>query len=1146
MTPHDAEHRRRIREDLGTSFLVEAAAGTGKTHCFVDRVVEAIATGRANVQSLVAVTFTRKAAGELRLRIRRGLFERRTQVEAPSRDRIDDALLRLEEAQIGTIHGFCADLLRRHPVWAGVDPGFVEMDRDEARVFLDRAFSRWFERGLERADPALLRALARAEAARDAPRRWLLKALEDVVDLRDLGSQWAPAEHDLLAAARSVWPALVRVAERVETTPSSQLEATRKMRLELVAEAHRAWAHRFADDDIDPIALEGDLVYLARELQAPRRRMYGAWTDEVSAPAVEKEIRELLERLRRYRQASDQSLAPALKASLEGALADYDALKRAAGRLDAVDLLLRSRELLRRHAEVRRAEASRLEFIGVDELQDTDPVQTEVLMLLAQHDFEGADWRRVRPDPGRVFLVGDPKQAIYGFRRASMSFYLDMRRGLLDAGLERLELTQSFRALAPIQNLVNLTFAPTFGSPDAPAPGQPGYVPLAGGPPARDDQPAIMVVSGQLSRVSKHWDWRRLQDEHARACMRSLCIFCHWLVEKSGFRVRDGLDDALEPRWRPVQARDVAILFRKMSFSYGPDRVAVACDELERLGVPFTLSGRSRLAERDEVEALRNGLRAIEWPSDELAVHATLAGPLFAIPDEELWSFRRSAGRLHPLEARPPDHGEPAVAEALDLLRTLHEQKADRSVVGTLSALLGATRALAGFAHEPAGSEVLAHIDVVFELARAYEQRAPASIRGFLEELDRTRELDAHERPVEEHVDGVRVTNVHKAKGLEFPVVILADPHSPQRGSDRRYVDPSSGQAAFEIVGCRPRELDEAVDRAREASEAEENRLAYVAATRARDLLVVPGYGFGLSEMKVSTKSVSWFGPFHENVYPRVAEPTRLDVMGGDPEDPFSAFEPDDSPRVLPEPIRAGEYFAAPETPYVWVARSILRPTPVPRAGLAREDALDPRGSGAEAAISAHEAWKASRHEAVAAGRRPSETLIRASQAYQPPPGDPVPVRVEAVPRRAGRPSGARFGQLVHDVLEVAPWDAKIDQLMELARHAARSMGAVEVEIEHAAWATQAAQEHELLRAAAQAEACHREWPITLRTDQGEVMDGVIDLLYFADGRWTVVDYKTGRLQELALEASRHQVSWYVRALQRAFRAPVRGVLLQV
>ena len=138
----DQQARDQIASALDETLVVEAAAGTGKTTALVQRMVRILATGRAQMDGLVAVTFTEKAAGELKLRLRQELENERAAVRLPAEERaaLEAALRSLEDAQIGTIHGFCADLLKEYPVEAGVDPLFVVLTEDQARRRYDEAF----------------------------------------------------------------------------------------------------------------------------------------------------------------------------------------------------------------------------------------------------------------------------------------------------------------------------------------------------------------------------------------------------------------------------------------------------------------------------------------------------------------------------------------------------------------------------------------------------------------------------------------------------------------------------------------------------------------------------------------------------------------------------------------------------------------------------------------------------------------------------------------------------------------------------------------------------------------------------------------------------------------------------------------------
>ena len=284
-------------------------------------------------------------------------------------------------------------------------------------------------------------------------------------------------------------------------------------------------------------------------------------------------------------------------------------------------------------------------------------------------------------------------------------------------------------------------------------------------------------------------------------------------------------------------------------------------DAIEARGIPHLLVGGKAFHGREEVEAIRAVLAAIEWPDDELSTFAALKGPLFAIDDEHLFEFKSRFGTFHPfrvppelggnsgqdlaLTAEPTTHLMP-IADALRLLQQLH-RGAELSSGRRHDRPAARGDARARRLHPAAGGRAGAR-------QRPAHRRARASVRGRRRHLvprlhRRTAaggaSTEAAEAPIlEEGSDGVRLMTVHKAKGLEFPVVILADLTCRMSRSDAsRYLDPERGLCAIRLGGWAPHELQdhEAEEVARD--EAEGVRLAYVAATRARDLLVVPALG---------------------------------------------------------------------------------------------------------------------------------------------------------------------------------------------------------------------------------------------------------------------------------------------------------------
>jgi ATP-dependent exoDNAse (exonuclease V) beta subunit len=546
--------------------------------------------------------------------------------------------------------------------------------------------------------------------------------------------------------------------------------------------------------------------------------------------------------LRAFLASSDADLAPLIHAALQDAIVDYESLKSKSGSLDFLDLLIKTRDLIRDPGAVRQELQGRFTHFFVDEFQDTDPLQAEILFLLAADDHMVTDWRAVRPVPGKLFLVGDPKQSIYRFRRADVAFYGEIKKRLLGMGAELLHLTTSFRSPPSIQALVNGAFEPAIAA-DAEAD---GYVPL---------QPQRREVVGRPTIVAlpaprRYGNFGKVTDYRINESLPgAIGAFIDWLINESGWTVEES------DRLVPIRPRHVVILFRRFR-SFRTDVTRPYVRELEARRIPHVLVGGRSFHDREEIIALRNAITAIEWPDDELKVFATLRGPLFALSDEALLLFRQQIcddgtlkiRRLNPMQIVDRAALDPMsleVADALDLLRRLHVGRNGRPIAETLTMLLQAVRAQAGIALWQNGEQALANCQRLIDTARRFEGRA-SSFRAFVESFEADAERgEVDEAPiVEEGTEGVRVMTVYKAKGLEFPIVILADPtYSATRDRPTRHIDSSRSLWLEPLCGAMPIELLEASDLEMKRDRAEAIRVAYVAATRARDLLVIPTCG---------------------------------------------------------------------------------------------------------------------------------------------------------------------------------------------------------------------------------------------------------------------------------------------------------------
>ncbi len=1209
----DRATRDRIQTDLGTSMLVEAAAGTGKTTQLIGRLVAVITTGATTVDKIVAVTFTRKAAGELKLRLREALEEARADTNAVVRERVEAAIAHLEETRIGTIHSFCADLLRQRPVEAGVDPDFAEVADDEGPRLFARAFDRWIQDQFEVMPEGLRRALSRLAlesgyqgGQRSTPLERLRDAAWKLAEWRDYPAAWQRPPFDRVPLIDRLVDLVARLASHARRanhkgdrlrnslepvvildtwirragfdllpkpeTPSTsplpdgvlRFPSTQAEQVETedpfarVPEGGQHWTGKLETRDYD--ALEARLLELRVQLRRPQNKHKGRgkFAEALPREQVIEERDLFLECLDHFQRVANADLAALLQRELRGVLPEYERTKHSEGRLDFSDLLLLTRLLLVTSADVRNTLQEQISHLFIDEFQDTDPVQAEVLLLLAADDPSCVDWREVRPAPGKLFVVGDPKQSIYRFRRADVRLYEGIKERLRERGTAILELGRSFRANSGIQRFVNAAFAPLMDA-DAAA-GRPSYLALGEFRQAPEGQPAVVSLPVPSPYKWKYLSQRAIEESQPKA----VAAYCDWLINKSGFKVeRDG-------DWVPVTEADICILFRRY-LSWGRDVTRPYTQALEDRGITHLLIGARTFHQREEIETLRAALLAIEHPDEELVCFATLRGSLFSFSDELLLRYRAAVGGFsafawqafhkrngqkrsgkQPSDKKPTGsefenprvNGElEPVGEVLDLLVKLHRLRNRRAVVETVQELLDTTRARAGFALRPAGHQVLANVERICELARAYEMTGGRSFRGFVERLEAqaARPTSAEAPVVEDGAEGVRIMTVHAAKGLEFRVVILADmtANIAIREPDAA-VDADTGLCATKLLGCAPIDLIQRMDVEKARDHAEGVRVAYVAATRARDLLVVPAVG--------DEARPGWIEPLNSALYPE--NPRDSEPSPGCPE--FGERSVLERPMELESPGEAAGLMGS-EDPSVkpglhrfegshgrysvtWWDPAVLHLDVKREVGLAREGLLSPKvlqqldGAGSTAAsapavernLERYRSWQIKRASILASGSAPSREVEAVTAIDAEPPGGIRTVALQTVRRvDSCRPSGLRFGELVHSVLQLVDLRRSqveiIDQARELALMTARIIGASDRERDAAVEAVGELAGSSLGAELRAATGLWREFPlsakVTIQSEDGiareVVVDAVIDLMFTNGSEIVVVDFKT-------------------------------------
>ncbi|HEX7254092.1 MAG TPA: UvrD-helicase domain-containing protein [Thermoanaerobaculia bacterium] len=822
----DSPERERIQETLDRNLFVEAAAGTGKTRSLVDRMVAMVREGSASIERVSAVTFTIKAAAHLSERFQAALEDaRRHEGDSTRRARLDAGIAGLDRCFIGTIHAFCARLLRERPVEAGVDPEFAELDEAENLIAQREAWETYTQRLFVEESPLLER---------------LATLGVTLVSLRETYNRLADnSDVEPVRATRGAPPnleparlALAELLERAaEELPASAPQAGWDSFQRHLREALRLWR---AVDPSRPSTLIDVLESL--DFTASSKVTQNRWPHGPRAKKLASD----------FDLARNTVLAPALSAWREylypilidailPAVADFRSRRLAAGRLNFQDLLLFARDLLRDHPEARRDFQNRFTPILVDEFQDTDPIQAEVILYLTGRDVTERGWRRLEPIPGSLFVVGDPKQSIYRFRRADIETYEFVRERIVSSGGEVVKLASNFRSSPTICGWINRVFAPLFPSPAARE--QAAYTPLFS---ARETVPEEPQGVFRLE-VPAHS--RREQVARSDAD-----LIARWIRA-----ALDGASLPLEKKRKPyipsprkLAPGDFMILLR---YRYHLRHYARA---LEARRIPYEISGGGAFRDSREIAVLLPFLEALIDPDDPLPLVAALRGDLFGVDDRALFEFRRAGGRFS-LLSEPPGATDARIHRAWRMLRESRESVRRLPPAAALSTIVERLGLVAAAAADELGETNSGNLLKAMTLARELSSRGEpfAAIVRHLRELTETEEIE--EMSSDPGRAGVvRLMNLHRAKGLEAPILFLADPtgepSSKVTWSIDRTTDPARGyfrmtlpRGGFEsnVEIARPAGWDEMAEQEKRFLEAENDRLTYVAATRAEDILVV-------------------------------------------------------------------------------------------------------------------------------------------------------------------------------------------------------------------------------------------------------------------------------------------------------------------
>ncbi|HEX7168062.1 MAG TPA: UvrD-helicase domain-containing protein [Acidimicrobiales bacterium] len=1112
--PVDHAVRDAVRDRLDDTLFVEAGAGSGKTSCLVSRFVALVESG-VPADAIAAITFTEQAAAELADRVRHALQVR----AAAGSSRSAAALDALDGAAICTLHSFAQRMLVAHPIEARIPPRVEVLDEIASEI----AFERRWDAALDRilADPALER-----------PIRLLRSCGSRVVEqLRDLalafGDNW-----DLVA---------VRLGSAVVVPPIDIGEwCAEAGALVAMGDGCRA-----PDDALLPKLAE--LAAYVQQLQEapdeeavlrllladqPTLRWGNVGRPASFAAGVRDEIRAQASALREDRARIAGEVTDACVRALAEAVArftvDRAAERRAEGRLEFHDLLVLARDVLRDPAHgraVRASLAQRYQRLLLDEFQDTDPIQIDLAVLLASDDPAAPEkrWQDVEPAPGRLFFVGDPKQSIYRFRRADISVFLDARETFT---AEPAQLTANFRTGRTILSWVNRAFEEVIvedvGS-------QPSYVPLDA---MRDDAPSGHPVT--LLGAAIHDD-RPKADELRDREATDVAAAVRRVLD-------DGWDvfDVATAAWRPAQPADVCILL--------PARTSLAALEraLEAQDVAYRVETSSLVYASREVRDVMAVARAIDDPTDQLSLVTALRSAAFGCGDDDLFTWRRVHGGRWDHQSPVPD-GAPAdhpVARAMAWLAGMHARRAWLAASEVLDLVVRERRLrqVAFASRRP--RDVLRRLRFVVDQARAWQSAGGGSLRDYLswvelQSLESSRVVETVLPESDEQ--SVRIMTIHGAKGLEFPVTVLSGMTTEfrrRRTGVEVLFPPGASHWAIRLNGkATTAEFEAAKPRDEQMDADERRRLLYVAATRARDHLLVSVHRKERATDRPPSTAAELLWE-HGDVEGLVSyTPERIgqlffefDVGVGDPGDEDDSGEPGGDGG---DGFDGGDRFAG--------------RAPGER-GAGHERTVVPRAPSTE------EEWRARHAAALASGMRP--VSIAATRAGEPVSTDPGlakgPRDLDLPPWQKGR-YGTAVGRAVHGVLQVvdlATGDGLAGAVLSQA--AAEGVLGHEATIEALCRSALAS---EVVRRAAGA----RHWrevyvgaPLAAgpALAGNAVLEGYIDLVYRDRGALVVVDYKTGAVPrgpaaaESMADRYRAQLSAYADALEHVTGETVAEVVL--
>ncbi len=1118
----DQAVRRLAETTFDQNVIVLAGAGTGKTTLLVNRIINGLvrSPNPLRVTEMVVLTFTNKAANELKVRLRERLQQVRQSFEGNPmgggkvpehldflasqsgvdpefvKNRLTVALEDLGKAQIGTLHSYASHLLRLYPLESGVDPNFREDDGSKFSEIFEEVWAQWLEVELRSGGH-------RVKQWHQVLSRMGLQDLKQLAfslcdDLMVLSDFEAQLKTDTYSKAFSSW---------------LQSKCQRTQRLL----AHHVFSH---PRKIEAVLQVGQEIF-ERAMQSPLPKESDLSEDEVllieSALGQPpkgwnqddyQEARSLIQAASRLLRVDNSWLLEVVKL-VSPFVQEMRRTYFQKGWIRFDGLLTKVRDLLRDHVSVRETIKGQVKTILVDEFQDTDPLQYEIFLYLGERlGRQCSDWQGATLCPGKLFIVGDPKQSIYGFRRADIEAFDHVVDKLKEEGAIICTLVTNFRSQESLLKVFNATFDRLFVPRHKV---QPANVPLAVGRVSQNEETSQGVELCVITKnqTDEEWDGEKATRVEAE-----------WLA--------GWLQDQLQPgkEWveeggerKPLRPGHMAVLFRKFT------NAQVYLEAMQRHGLSYVTEGEKHFYRRQEVIDVVNVLRVIDDPTDALAIVGMLRSSLGGVPDPEIMAL----SRLGPWDVRDTEKLRKWESARRDVIHELFVCLARLHILARTSPLSGLidevfqelplVELAAASSH---GEQAVVNVWKLRDMLTTQTADPGVSFSGCVDRLVET----LHNPPpepeaplAEDTLDAIRVLSIHKAKGLEFPIVVLPGLHqqsAPFTRETKIIFDWMTGEYGCVVPPIWNAGYVPLREKLHIQEQAEQRRVFYVGMTRARDRLLLSGG-------QLPKRGPGTFMDLLQQVTDgKLGDPTVSQIGLGSAEI---------SQRVITEET-VRSLSSIPETKTAKIAPKFSMLFPSPQ-------------------------WKDERKSAI---RHLPITKLFLSPTSQREPCPPGKLQGE-VEDPTGL-SGLEIGSLVHRFLEYWEFQNPLSKLGEEVSRFVDKNGRGFSQQTKEEWQKELyevlnvffqSKSYQELRAAT---IIGREIPFSLPwtpegerlVDRGSVMEGMIDILYEEKGEIWVGEFKTDRVSSMILpryiEAYRSQVGMYTEATERTLGLDVKGCKL--